>query len=47
MLYHVTNSLMRMQVLYGVIPNIYGKGDLAKVTSKISLDILLFKHFYL
>ncbi|CAB4017268.1 Vacuolar sorting-associated 33A, partial [Paramuricea clavata] len=29
-IYHVTNSLMRMQALYGVIPKIYGKGELAK-----------------
>ncbi|XP_046840595.1 vacuolar protein sorting-associated protein 33A-like [Xenia sp. Carnegie-2017] len=29
-LYHVTNSLMTIQALYGIIPKIYGKGELAK-----------------
>ncbi len=30
---------MRMQALYGVIPRIYGKGELAKVS--LEFDILL------
>ncbi|KAL5017366.1 hypothetical protein ScPMuIL_006955 [Solemya velum] len=29
-LFHVAQSLMTMQALYGTIPNIYGKGDCAK-----------------
>lgn len=31
-LYHVTNSLMTLQALYGLIPKIYGKGELSRVS---------------
>lgn len=30
-LYHVSKSIMTMQLLYGIIPNIYGKGKYSKV----------------
>ena len=30
-MFHVAKSLMSVQALYGIIPNIYGKGDCAKV----------------
>ncbi|XP_028415170.1 vacuolar protein sorting-associated protein 33A-like [Dendronephthya gigantea] len=36
-LYHVTNSLMKIQALYGIIPKIYGKGELAKGTVDMML----------
>jgi hypothetical protein len=31
-LYHIAKSLMTIQALYGIIPNIYGKGKMSKVT---------------
>jgi len=36
-MYNVSNSLMTVQALYGVIPKIYGKGDLAKHVTDIIL----------
>ncbi len=30
-MFHVAKALMSVQALYGIIPNIYGKGDSAKV----------------
>ena len=30
-LFHAAKALMTLQALYGVIPNIYGKGQCAKV----------------
>ena len=32
-MFHVAKSLMSVQALYGIIPNIYGKGDCAKVNA--------------
>ena len=32
-MFHVAKSLMSVQALYGIIPNIYGKGDCAKVSA--------------
>ena len=38
-LYHIAKSIMTMQILYGIIPNIYGKGKMAKVC--------LYTHIYI
>ena len=33
-MFHTAKSLMTLQALYGIIPNIYGKGQCAKVSGK-------------
>ena len=40
-MFHVAKSLMSVQALYGIIPNIYGKGDCAKVNAFGSLCVLV------
>ena len=37
-MFHVAKALMSVQALYGIIPNIYGKGDCAKVCSVFSVS---------
>lgn len=38
-LYHTAKGLMTLQALYGTIPQIYGKGDCARVSSSYSLYV--------
>ena len=40
-LYHVAKGLMVLQALYGIIPNIYGKGHCAKVSDLIKLYFII------
>ena len=34
-MFHIAKSIMTLQTLYGIIPNIYGKGKFAKVKNLI------------
>lgn len=42
-LYHAAKGLMTLQALYGTIPQIFGKGECARVSKKAFVPIL-FKH---
>ena len=33
-LFHIAKSLMTLQSLYGIIPNVYGKGKCAKIVAE-------------
>ena len=35
-MFHAAKALMTLQALYGIIPNIYGKGDCAEVAHTIA-----------
>lgn len=38
-LFHIAKSIMTLQILYGIIPNIYGKGKCAKIISDMILHM--------
>lgn len=40
-LYHTAKGLMTLQALYGTIPQIYGKGDCARVSNVLSGIVIL------
>ncbi len=40
-MFHIAKAIMTLQTLYGIIPNIYGKGKYAKVGYKIFLSLFL------
>lgn len=40
-LYHTAKGLMTLQALYGTIPQIYGKGECARVSVKCMMSIVL------
>ena len=43
-LYHVAKGLMVLQALFGVIPNLYGKGQCSKVSCLVLPFGIRFKH---
>lgn len=40
-LYHTAKGLMTLQALYGTIPQIFGKGECARVSRKVKSEIVV------